>query len=163
MTLLTDPTTFRDAPEQDLIDTYAKLTQRRVTAKYIAATGRERFERELEMTLLAAKDAAGHAGVSKGEEPDPFKDVAEHLLQRPTTLPPEPLARPGAITAVRATFAGESRCSVHSDRGAVLRAVQEAPEHTLSITALRKALDFNPRGHVQKLIDKGHLEAVRAQ
>jgi len=183
MTILRNPNTIATADMADLIETYNALTGNAV----------ERFEsraiaeRRTEMAMLAAKDAAGHAGVPRGVEPEvktveelggnpfPFGSMehqlyiaaeasrAENAPKRIKAMKARELtARPLRTPAdkVRATFTGTSKPQAASIRGQVLRAIQESEGHTVAQADLDAHMGMPTRSFVQKLIEMGHLELV---
>lgn len=173
MTILRNPNYIATAEMADLLETYNALTGNAV----------ERFEsraiaeRRTEMAMLAARDAAGHAGVPKGVEPE-VKTVAElatpfNIMVQQLSVVAEPkrvreikarelIARPLRKPAdkIRATFNGKSKPQAASIRGQVLRAIQESEDHTVTQEDLDAHMGMPTRGFVQKLIEMGHLELV---
>ncbi len=63
---------------------------------------------------------------------------------------------------VKATFAGTSKMQAASQRAAVLKYIQEAPEATISLADLDAHFGESTRGYVHKLIETAHLVAVEA-
>lgn len=80
----------------------------------------------------------------------------------PTIEPRAPRSSPAPrtrIESVRATGRGESHPQKTSRRRAVLDWIVAQPDGVATIAALEAAFPGEPvRGHVQKLIDKNHLE-----
>lgn len=74
----------------------------------------------------------------------------------------EPKQKRRVALVVKATFAGTSAVQAGSKRAAVLKAIQEAPDATISLAALDAQFDEPTRGYVHKLIEKNHLTAVDA-
>lgn len=173
MTILRKQSDIHDADMADLIETYNALTGNAV----------ERFEsrtiarRRTEMAMLAAKDAAGHAGVPRGAEPEvktaaelatPFDVMVQQLsvvtepkrvkVMKARELIARPLRKPA--DKIRATFSGTSKPQAASIRGQVLRAIQESEDHTVTQEDLDAHMGMPTRGFVQKLIEMGHLELV---
>lgn len=70
-----------------------------------------------------------------------------------------PRAKRGSAFAVKATFAGASKPNPNSTRMAVLKFIQEQPEHTATIAQVEANFE-GARGYVQKLLDKNHLVVV---
>ncbi len=151
---------------------YLRLTARPVPAGWT----RTMLERRLEMALLAATDRAAHAGVARGEQPDPYSappepqddaeppqpvlaNVAATLCGLPPPPPPLPVAK-GKALRVRATGRGESRPRPGSERCAVLLYITTSPDATSTAAAVEQALGFDCVGHIRKLLDKNHLERV---
>ena len=177
MTILRNQADISTADMADLIETYNALTGNAVEQFQSRAIA----ERRTEMAMLAAKDAAGHAGVPKGVEPQ-VKTMAElggfapmvqqlHIAAQAAAVEPmrvkpmkaremnvRPLRSP--LDKVRATFAGKSKPQEGSTRGKVLRAIQEAEAHTITQVDLDALLGIHTRGFVQKLIEMGHVELV---
>lgn len=94
------------------------------------------------------------------------QQVAE---QQPIAPRPKKADNPSApkgerlvITAVCATFAGTSKPQAASVRAAVLKAVQDAPDHTMTVAALDAQFQCSTRGYLQKLLEKSHLVTVVA-
>jgi hypothetical protein len=178
MTILRNQADLATADMADLIETYNALTGNAVEQFQSRAIA----ERRTEMAMLAAKDAAGHAGVPKGSEPqvktmaelglNPFAPMVQQLhiaaeaAAAPLRVKPmkaremnvRPLRKPA--DKVRATFAGKSKPQEGSTRGKVLRAIQEAEAHTITQVDLDALLGIHSRGFVQKLIEMGHVELV---
>jgi hypothetical protein len=180
MTILRKQSDIHDADMADLLETYNALTGNAV----------ERFEsraiaeRRTEMAMLAARDAAGHAGVPKGVEPEvktmdelalPFGPMVQQLhiaaenaraeaapkrikAMKARELTARPLRTPA--DKIRATFAGTSKPQAASIRGQVLRAIQESEGHTVAQADLDAHMGMPTRSFVQKLIEAGHLELV---
>lgn len=184
VTILRDAKQIAAAPTAQLVATYNALTGKAIK-KF---ENRAIAERKVEMALLSAQDAAAHTGVPANTAPRPltFAELAEAKAAkfRPGSLaeklaaevaqqkPIQPLPKKTVtaaatprvvIVAVRATFAGESRCQVGSKRAAVLKKVQDSPEHTATVDALDKYFEFSTRGHLQKLLEKRHLVLVDGQ
>lgn len=61
---------------------------------------------------------------------------------------------------VKATFAGLSKIQASSKRAAVLKAVQEAQDATMTVEALDAAIGEPTRGYIQKLVEMKHLEVL---
>jgi hypothetical protein len=179
MTILRNPNALAAASMEDLIETYNALTGNAVEQFQSRAIA----ERRTEMAMLAAKDAAGHAGVPKGIDPEvktmaelginPFAPMvhqlhiaAEAAAVEPMRVKPmkaremnvRPLRKP--LDKIRATFAGKSKPQEGSTRGKVLRAIQEAEAHTITQADLDALMGTPTRGFVQKLIEMGHVELV---
>jgi hypothetical protein len=178
MTILRSPNTLATASMEDLIETYNALTGNAVEQFQSRAIA----ERRTEMAMLAAKDAAGHAGVPKGSEPqvktmaelgnNPFAPMVQQLhiaaeaAAAPLRVKPmkaremnvRPLRKPA--DKIRATFAGKTKLQDGSTRGNVLRIIQEAEAHTMTQAALDAVVGAPTRSFVQKLIETGHVELV---
>lgn len=171
------------ATHADLVHTWNELRGESIVAFPSLAIART----QVRMAILAAENEAGKAGVPKGTAPV-AKTVAElgrnpyaegtmsHALHeeiarqapiapRPkkAELPPEQQAPRVTLDRVRATNAGTSRVQEGSVRGAVLRAVRAAPGGVITVLALEELLKQPVRGHLQKLIEKGHVEPVQEQ
>lgn len=82
-------------------------------------------------------------------------------------IAPRPKREPSAaprkkVVSVRITGKGESNPQKASKRRAILDWIREtAGEEPVTIAALEEHFDENVRGHVQKLIEKQHLESVQ--
>lgn len=105
------------------------------------------------------------------EEINPFKPgtlahglwVATRAM-RPAQ--PRPKRSPAAtprkkIVAVRCVEGGESNPQKASKRRAILDWIAEQPDSTVTVAALEQHFNEPVRGHVQKLIEKKHLEVVQ--
>ena len=130
MTILRNPNHIATAEMADLLETYNALTGNAVERFESRAVA----ERRTEMAMLAARDAAGHAGVPRGVEPE-VKTVAElatpfNVMVQQLSVVAEPkrvreikarelIARPLRKPAdkIRATFTGKSKLQVNSIRG----------------------------------------------
>jgi hypothetical protein len=94
------------------------------------------------------------------------KLAAEVAKQQPIAPMPKkadtktPSAPRVVITKVRATLAGVSRCQEGSNRAAVLKAVQDAPDRTITVAELDAKFGYATRGYLQKLLEKLHIELV---
>lgn len=75
----------------------------------------------------------------------------------------EPKQKRRVALVVKATFAGTSAVQAGSKRAAVLKAIQEAPDATISLADLDAKFEEPTRGYVHKLIEKNHLTAVDAE
>lgn len=173
-TIIRDRAAVRSASLDDLNHTFREL---RGEPDHPGFGVRLAAEVQVQMAIMAAEDAAGHAGVPPNTRPQ-AKTVAElgHNPYKPGTIShrlhaevhaQQPIAprAPGAVPrvklfAVRATFAGTSSPQPGSLRNSVLQAVQAAPDHTLTVAALESHFQQNVRGQLQKLIEKNHLTAV---
>lgn len=173
----------RGAAMEDLNATYRAL---KGEPSFKGFSTRTAAEVQVSMAIMAAEDAAGHAGVPKGVTPqaltpseiktnNPYKEgTLSHELHKAVTgqQPIEP--RPKAaekdakerqprvlIHKVRATFEGTSRPQAGSLRGQILTWIQEQPEHTVTVAALEEHFNQPVRGYLQKLIEKNHLLIVQ--
>lgn len=118
-------------------------------------------------------DAEGEVVVSKPERKYPEGSLSAQLAatvntQQPIAPRPKKEASTTAaprliINCVKATFAGTSKCQAGSIRSAVLKAVQDAEEHTITVAALDKHFGHSTRGYLQKLLEKNHLVVVEQQ
>lgn len=183
MTILRNPNAIATADMADLIETYNALTGNSVERFESRAVA----ERRTEMAMLAARDAAGHAGVPRGVEPEvktleeltgnpfPFGSM-EHQLYiaaeasraeaapkrvkaiKARELTARPLRKPA--DKIRATFTGTSKPQANSIRGQVLRAIQASEGHIVTQQDLDAHMGMPTRSFVQKLIETGHLELV---
>ena len=180
-TLIRDRHAVFNAPLDDLNHTYREL---RGEPHHPGFKDRSAAQVQVQMAIMAAEQVVAHAGVPVGADPV-AKTVAElghnpyaegtmsHRLheeiaaQSPITPRPKAAAlpveqRPARVTirAVRATFAGTSRPQAGSVRAAVLKHVQDAPDHTCTVEALEQHFQQPVRGYLQKLVEKGHLAIV---
>jgi len=76
----------------------------------------------------------------------------------PAAEPREPGAPKRRFEGVRFSPLGVSSVRESSQRGQVLAAIKASAPGVALIDALDKQLGFPTRGHVQKLLDKGHVE-----
>jgi len=67
------------------------------------------------------------------------------------------------LNKVRATFEGTSKPQTLSTRAIVLKFIQDAPDHTVSVDALEEHFGQPVRGFLQKLLEKNHIVAVVEQ
>ena len=74
----------------------------------------------------------------------------------------EPSTKRNTALSVKATFAGTSKIQANSKRAAVLKAIQEAPEATISLADLDAHFGEPMRGYVHKLMQMKHLISVDA-
>lgn len=174
--IIRDRAAVPGASIEDLTHTYREL---RGQPDFPGFNNRAAAEVQVQMAIMAAQDAAAHAGIPAGTVA-PVKTVAElghnpyqpgtmsHRLhaevnnQQPIAPRPkaEPTARRVVIRCVRATFAGTSAPQPNSVRNSVLKFVQAAPEHTCTVAALEEHFKQPVRGYLQKLVEKGHLAIV---
>lgn len=108
--------------------------------------------------------------MSDQQEQNPFKlGTLSHQLwiatQAMKPIEPRPKRQPSSeprkkILAVRATGKGDSNPQKASQRRAILDWIRAQPEQQCTIEALEAQFQQPVRGHVQKLIEKKHLEAV---
>lgn len=178
--IIRDRAAVAGASLDDLTHTYREL---RGTPDFPGFNNRAAAEVQVHMAIMAAQDAAAHAGIPAGTVA-PVKTAAElgHNPYKPGTMShrlhaevnnqqpiaprpkasasPEPTARRVVIRCVRATFAGTSAPQPSSVRNAVLKFVQAAPDHTCTVAALEEHFQQPVRGYLQKLIEKGHLTIV---
>lgn len=166
----------------DLVHTYNELRGEELTAANFPSI--EVARNRVRMAILAAENESGKAGVAPNTRPaaktvkelgfNPYKEgTMSHDLyaavhaQQPITprpkkaeLPPEQQVARVAIDRVRATFAGTSRVQAGSVRGAVLKFIQDAPDHTRSVQELEEHFQQPVRGFLQKLLEKNHIALV---
>lgn len=103
-------------------------------------------------------------------EANPFKPgtlahqlwVATQAMKR---IEPRPKRQPSSeprkkILAVRATGKGDSNPQKASRRRAILDWIRAQPDQHCTIEVLEAQFQQPVRGHVQKLIEKKHLEAA---
>jgi hypothetical protein len=180
-TIIRDRTAVRGSSLEDLNHTYRELKGQ---PDFPGFTNRSAAEVQVHMAIMAAEDAAGHAGVPAGTKPvaktpaelghNPYREGSlSHRLhaeisgQQPIAARPKAADKPAeeraqrvVIRCVRATFAGTSKPQSASLRNQVLLHIQAAPEHTCTVEALEGHFRVPVRGHLQKLIEKGHLALV---
>lgn len=185
MTILRRASDIAAASSADLVETYNALTGSSIKKFETRKIG----ERRVEMALLAATDAAGHAGVAPNTTPapatvqelaakaasNPYKEgTMSHSLhdacEKAAPIVPRPKvpeakksgAAPAAVRkflVVSPTFAGVSKVQANSNRAAVLAYVNAHPAG-ISVEALDGYFGYATRGYLQKLIEKNHVLAV---
>lgn len=132
------------------------------------------------MALLSAQDAAGRLGVPKGTRPHPLTieerksimarankaypagTIAAELkaARRPRPADDQVAPPPRAkIHRVRATGAGTSKLQSGSARAAILSHIPSSATG-ITVEALDEATGMNTRPHLQKLLERGHIEAI---
>lgn len=84
--------------------------------------------------------------------------LCKPIQPRPKEPPKEPGAARRRFEAVRYNGAGFSAVRADSTRGKVLAAIKAAAPGIVKIDDLDKQLGLSTRGHVQKLLDKHHVE-----
>lgn len=104
------------------------------------------------------------------QEPSQFQPgtLAHHLwiaTQAMKPIEPRPKRQPSSeprkkILAVRATGKGDSHPQKASRRRAILDWIRAQPDQRCTIEALEAQFQQPVRGHVQKLIERKHLEAA---
>lgn len=167
----------RGASMEDLNYTYRAL---RDDPAFTGFTSRAAAEVQVQMAIMAAEDAVGHAGVPKGvrphaltaaelEEDNPYRPgTMSHALRtainqqtpiEPRVVTPEKPKR-FVIRRVTATFNGESKPHTDSVRAQVLAFVQNAPNSTATIEEVEAHFQQPVRGYLQKLVEKKHLVVV---
>lgn len=105
--------------------------------------------------------------------PNPYKEgtmshaIFEQVMNQAPIAPREKgVSKRVTIKKVRATFEGTSKPQAASIRAAVLKFIQDAPEHTCTVEEIenhfnKDAVDFKSvRGYLQKLIEKNHIEVL---
>jgi hypothetical protein len=80
--------------------------------------------------------------------------------QTPITPSEKGVEKRITIRKVRATFEGTSKPQSASIRASVLKFIQEAPEHTITVEALEEHFKQPVRGFLQKLLEKDHIVVV---
>lgn len=133
------------------------------------------------MALLSAEDAHGHLGVSKGTlRPQPLTiterndimdkartnypegTVAAELKKQRRAEPTEDQKAPAPrakIEKVRATGEGTSKLQSTSVRAAILSHIPST-EAGITVEALDAICGRNTRPHLQKLLEKNHIEVL---
>lgn len=182
-TIIRDRSAVKGAAMEDLNATYRALKNE---PGFKGFNTRAAAEVQVQMAIMAAENAAGHAGVPKGITPkaltpqeiktnNPYKEgTLSHELHNAVKAqqPIEP--RPKAsedkeraprilINRVRATFAGTSRPQPGSVRGQILTWIQEQPNNTATVEALEAHFNQPVRGYLQKLIEKSHLVVIQEE
>jgi hypothetical protein len=131
------------------------------------------------MAILSAQNAAAARGIPVGTRPaaatpeelrpNPYAPGSiSHRLheavhaQQPIAPRPAGAPAPARVTlhCVRATGTGTSRLQAASIRAAVLARIAAAPDATATVEALEEHFRHPVRGHLQKLLEKGHIVAV---
>ena len=178
-TLIRDRDAVRGALMEDLNHTYRQL---KADPSFKGFANRAAAEVQVSMAIMAAEDAAGHAGVPKGVRPkaltpkelqsaNPYKEgTMSHALHEAINQqdPIEPRAKksenPAAtrhvIKRVRATFMGESKPQSGSIPNQVLLNILQAENHTCTVEELEAHFQQPVRGFLQKLIEKNHLVVI---
>ena len=177
-TIVRDKAAVLSASMEDLNHTFREL---RGEPDHPGFSNRSAAEVQVQMAIMAAQDATGHAGVPPNTHPraktvselgyNPYKPgTISHRLHaevaRQQPIAPRETASATAaprvkIVAVRATFAGTSSPQPSSVRHSVLKFIQSAPEHTATVAALEEHFQQPVRGYLQKLIEKNHLIIVQ--
>lgn len=179
-TIIRDRDAIRGASLEDLNHTYREL---KGEPDFKGFTARAAAEVQVGMAIMAAQDAAGHAGVPKGTKPpvltaqelaaktNPYKEgTLSHALkeaidkQQPITprpkaaeKPPSDRAKRIVIKRVMATGMGESKPQAGSIRNQILTHIQSLPDGVATVEALEAHFQHPVRGYLQKLIEKNHL------
>ena len=179
-TIIRDREAVRGASLEDLNHTYREL---KGEPDFKGFTARAAAEVQVSMAIMAAQDAAGHAGVPKGTQPpvltanelaaktNPYKEgTLSHKLhdeiaaQQPITPRPKAEDKPPAerskrvvIKRVMATFMGESKPQAGSIRNQILTHIQSLPDGVATVEELEAHFNHPVRGYLQKLIEKNHL------
>lgn len=179
--IIRDRNAVHGAPMEDLNYTYRALKD---DPGFKGFTTRGAAEVQVQMAIMAAEDAVGHAGVPKGVKPSALTpaELAESNPYAPGTMShklheeisaQQPIAArvrkapitPGGqrfvIRKVRATMAGTTKPQASSVRNQVLMFIQNLPDQTATIQALEEHFQQPVRGHLQKLIEKNHLVVVQ--
>ena len=69
-----------------------------------------------------------------------------------------PAAERRRVTAVRAVDGGKSTLHRNSARNKVLTEIEKAGDEFVTVAELEERLLLKVRGHIQKLLESGHLE-----
>lgn len=131
------------------------------------------------MLLLSAEYAAGHLGVPRGARPRPLTltergtkmihdenfpagTLAAELQAAAPARPAEPKKRGPRlkINRVRARTDGTSRLQPASTRHAIFTRVAAAGAAGITVEALDAAMGLATRPHLQKLLEKNHIEVI---
>ena len=179
-TIIRDREAIRGASLEDLNHTYREL---KGEPDFKGFTARAAAEVQVGMAIMAAQDAAGHAGVPKGTQPpvlttkelaaktNPYKEgTLSHKLheeiaaQQPITPRPKAAEKPAAerskrvvIKRVMATGTGDSKPQAGSVRNQILLHIQTLPNGVATVEELEAHFNHPVRGYLQKLIEKNHL------
>jgi deoxyribonuclease (pyrimidine dimer) len=88
------------------------------------------------------------------------KSLMDKLLEKAASAPkpPEGVAQRRPIVRVRATGEGRSNLQAASIRAKIMAHIATMPNKTATVAELDAALGVSTRGHLQKLIQKNHLE-----
>lgn len=85
----------------------------------------------------------------------------ELMKPEPPRIKRQPTGKPRIrISVVRATGTGESSPHKGSKRAAALDYIKAQPDATINIDEAQMQFEEPIRGHIQKLIEKKHLEVV---
>jgi hypothetical protein len=131
MTILRKASDIKEASTSDLLETYNAMTGKSI--KKFAS--RAAAERQVEMALLSAADAAGHAGVAPNTKPEP-KTVSE-LKSKRSPAPAEkavPAPRKGAANPFAT---GTLANGLLNAAEAAKKATKAAPGKRLPLTHIR--------------------------
>ena len=175
-TIIRDRDAIRGASMDDLNHTFREL---KGDPGFKGFASRAAAEVQVQMAIMAAADAVGHAGVPKGVRPqpltpnelahtNPYKEgTMSHKLheeitaQQPITPRAKKRAEPRPrITRVMATGLGESKPQTGSLRNQILVWIAARPNGMASVEELEEHFKCPVRGHLQKLIEKKHLVAL---
>jgi len=171
VTLITRASQVPDATAEQLRHAYAHYEH----GTFELHTPIAVMRRKVEMSLLAAIDRAAHAGVPRGAEPLPenapppddsystrarpvMRVMAQDLLEHPM----EPARAKGrarsADLLLRAIPGGLSEIRPGSQRAAVLHYIRAQKADWVALSKVTEVFGMDCRGHVQKLLQKAHLE-----
>lgn len=179
-TIIRNRDAIRSASLEDLNHTYREL---KGEPDFKGFTQRAAAEVQVGMAIMAAQDAAGHAGVPKGSLPpvltaqelaaktNPYKEgTLSHALKeavdKQTPIEPRPKKAEApankrmVIKRVMATFDGGSKPQAGSIRNQVLQYIQAAENHCCTVEELEAHFKQPVRGYLQKLIEKNHLVTI---
>lgn len=185
-TIIRDRNAVRGASLDDLNHTYREL---KGEPGFKGFSNRAAAEVQVGMAIMAAQDAAGHAGVPKGaaapvltaaelaNKGNPYKEgTLSHRLhdeiaaQQPIVPRPKAAEKPTTerskrvvINRVRATNSGASRPQSTSVRNQVLVYIQSLPGGEATVQELERHFNHPVRGYLQKLIEKNHLTIVEEE
>ena len=181
-TIIRDRDAVRGAALEDLNHTYREL---KGEPGFQGFTNRAAAEVQVQMAIMAAEDAVGHAGIPKGAKPtaltprelttnNPYKEgTLSHALkdaidkQQPIAPRPKAADKPPAerskrmvIKRVMATGMGESKPQTGSVRNQILLHIQSLPNGMAAVEDLEAHFQRPVRGYLQKLIEKNHLVII---
>ena len=183
-TIIRDRDAVRSASLEDLNHTYREL---KGDPGFKGFTARAAAEVQVGMAIMAAQDAAGHAGVPKGTKQlpvltptelaaktNPYKegtlshalkeaiDKQQPIAPRPKAAekPPSDRAKRIVIKRVMATGMGESKPQAGSVRNQILLHIQSLPNGMAAVEDLEAHFQRPVRGYLQKLIEKNHLVII---
>lgn len=183
--LIRDKNATMTASLEDLNFTYREL---RGDPKHPGFKDRAAARVQVQMAIMAAEGVVAKQGVPQHSAPvaktvkelghNPYLPgtISHSLHEAIQKLPPikrrplaceatpeNPAPKRLVIKKVRATFAGTSKMQEGSVRARVLKTIQAADKHTITVEALEKEVGVAVRGYLQKLLEKNHIEVLEDQ